>query len=62
MQDVEGILPRICKNLLLARKKAKKEMALTDDPVIWFVSMFYTCMLRFYTRVYARIYAETVLQ
>ena len=29
----QGILPRICKNLLLARKRAKKEMAQTDDPV-----------------------------
>ena len=27
------MLPRICKNLLNARKKAKKEMTLTDDPV-----------------------------
>ncbi|EKX53301.1 DNA polymerase delta catalytic subunit, partial [Guillardia theta CCMP2712] len=33
VQHVEGILPRICKNLLTARKKAKKEMALTDDPI-----------------------------
>jgi len=33
VQHVEGVLPRICKNLLTARKKAKKEMALTDDPV-----------------------------
>jgi DNA polymerase delta subunit 1 len=33
MLSIQGILPRICKNLLTARKKAKKEMALTDDPV-----------------------------
>ena len=33
VQNVEGVLPRICKNLLNARKKARKEMALTDDPV-----------------------------
>jgi len=33
VQNVEGILPRICKNLLQARKKAKKEMSMTDDPV-----------------------------
>jgi len=33
VQHVEGVLPRICKNLLTARKKAKKEMASTDDPV-----------------------------
>lgn len=33
VQHVEGVLPRICKNLLNARKKAKKEMAMTNDPV-----------------------------
>jgi len=29
VQHVEGVLPRICKNLLNARKKAKKEMGKT---------------------------------
>ena len=33
VQHVEGVLPRICKNLLTARKKAKREMASTNDPV-----------------------------
>ena len=33
VQHIEGVLPRICKNLLTARKKAKKEMGMTTDPV-----------------------------